>query len=159
MVRNASGTTIRGYTVEDVMACLCIEQRAFGETLSARTEYLHCVLHGHLSFVAEGTEGTVGFVKAEANREEGYVEIVSLWVAHEWRRCGIASRLIQRVIATARANHHRCVRLLVAHENTAAHALYSAAGFQETGTAPNTYFDGSGALIMELPLTETPTTS
>ncbi|HEV2326880.1 MAG TPA: GNAT family N-acetyltransferase [Terracidiphilus sp.] len=59
--------------------------------------------------------------------------VVSMWVAPEARRCGLASRLLEAVRAWAESRGISTLRLFVTNNNHPAIALYKRAGFAETG--------------------------
>lgn len=65
--------------------------------------------------------------------EPSRAQVVSMWVAPEARRCGLASRLLEAVRAWAEERGISTLRLFVTSKNHAAIALYQRAGFGETG--------------------------
>ena len=75
--------------------------------------------------------GLVGGYRETADAEE--VELVSMWVAPEARRRGVAQALIAEVVAWARETGAASVRLWVTCGNDAAESLYRAVGFVDTG--------------------------
>ena len=60
-------------------------------------------------------------------------QIVSMWVAPEARRYGVASRLLEAARAWAESHGVATLRLFVTSENHAAIALYKRLGFMQTG--------------------------
>lgn len=72
-------------------------------------------------------------------------EILTLVVAPKHRRCGIARALLEQAIVTAKASGAASLFLEVSTENSAAAALYTTFGFEETGRRPGYYQSESGA--------------
>jgi GNAT superfamily N-acetyltransferase len=65
--------------------------------------------------------------------EADVAEIVSVWVAPEARRQGLARQLLEAAGGWARSRGARALRLWVTETNEAARSLYLAAGFVPTG--------------------------
>lgn len=96
-----------------------------------------------------------GFLIAQALAPEA--EILTLAVAPEARRQGIAKRLLTQLQDSAQTAGVAQIFLEVAADNPAACALYTASGYAQIGTR-NGYYSRSGgpnadALIMSLRLT------
>ncbi len=81
-------------------------------------------------------------------------EILTLVVAANHRRRGIARALLEQAIVTAKASGAASLFLEVSTENTAACALYTTFGFEETGRRPGYYQseNGADAAVMALRL-------
>lgn len=75
----------------------------------------------------------------------GEAELLTLAVALERRRQGIARALLARALAATAPDP---VFLEVAAANAAARALYAAAGFTEVGRRPGYYGPGADALVL-----------
>jgi GNAT superfamily N-acetyltransferase len=60
--------------------------------------------------------------------------LFGMWVAPSWRGTQTADRLVEAVVAWARAGGFRQVLLEVADDNAAALALYRRRGFERTGS-------------------------
>lgn len=75
-------------------------------------------------------------------------ELLTLAVAPEARRQGIARALMARFYASAHDRGARAAFLEVASENAAAQALYRAEGWVEAGLRRNYYAPGVDALLM-----------
>jgi len=87
-----------------------------------------------------------GMILARVTEDEA--EILTLAVAPESRRQGVAGVLLAGAMAEARAQAARTMVLEVAIGNAAARALYQRAGFVEAGRRPRYYADGGDALIL-----------
>jgi ribosomal-protein-alanine N-acetyltransferase len=87
-----------------------------------------------------------GMILARVTEDEA--EVLTLAVAPEVRRQGVAGALLAAAMATAREQAARTMVLEVAIGNAAARALYERAGFVEAGRRPRYYADGGDALIL-----------
>jgi [ribosomal protein S18]-alanine N-acetyltransferase len=87
---------------------------------------------GHAVLMAAGGSGDLTRVAVERSR----------------RRLGIASRLVDALVAEAQAIGLDAVLLEVADGNTGAIALYEQHGFEQIDRRPAYYPDGSDALVM-----------
>lgn len=84
-----------------------------------------------------------------ARQAAGEAEILTLGVCPELRGRGLARALLGHVEAKLAAAGVGRVILEVSLENSAARALYAAAGYREVGRRPGYYADGSDALVLE----------
>lgn len=99
----------------------------------------------------EGTSDTLtGFILLSVVADEA--EILTLGVMPDFRRRGLASRLLEQAVVVARAGGARALFLEVSETNAPALGLYRGAGFVETGRRPGYYRseDGADALTMKL---------
>ncbi len=87
-----------------------------------------------------------GMILARVTEDEA--EVLTLAVAPEVRRQGVAAALLAGAMAAAREQAARTRVLAVAIGNTGARALYERAGFVEAGRRPRYYADGGDALIL-----------
>ena len=79
---------------------------------------------------------------------DGELCILQVCVHSDARRCGIASLLLERVIADAQGLAAESVTLEVRTDNDGAIALYHSLGLCDEGIRPKYYSDESDALIM-----------
>jgi [ribosomal protein S18]-alanine N-acetyltransferase len=79
-------------------------------------------------------------------------ELLTLAVAPEVRRQGVATALLARAMAEARAQAACAMILEVAIGNIAARDLYQRAGFTEIGRRARYYAGGGDALVLRAPL-------
>lgn len=91
-----------------------------------------------------------GMILARIAADE--VEVLTLAVAPARRRRGIATALLNTVIAWGTARGAHAVFLEVAANNIAAQALYQRAGFSPVGQRTRYYSDGTDAVILQCPL-------
>jgi [ribosomal protein S18]-alanine N-acetyltransferase len=87
-----------------------------------------------------------GMLLARLTADEA--EVLTLAVAPEARRQGVATALLHRVLAEIGARGGAAVFLEVSTGNIAARALYQRFGFTEVGRRHRYYADGSDALVL-----------
>jgi len=117
------------------------------------------------NLVREGVTGdlpTIRYLVAEQDdRIEGYAvasyagdiaELQRIGVSEDARRTGLASALLDEVIAEAPATGANRMLLEVRSDNTGALKFYAARGFVEIDRRPRYYRDGADAIVMRLPL-------
>ena len=106
------------------------------------------IFAGHLSL--PGTFGFVheagGIVLARAAADEA--EILTIAVAPEARRRGVARALLRAAIAAAGARDAATLFLEVSAANSIARALYESEGFGQVGKRRGYYEDGTDALVL-----------
>lgn len=79
--------------------------------------------------------------------DEGH--ITNIAVHPEFRRCGIASKIMEKILEVCDSDHIRGITLEVKRSNTAAQKLYEKYGFKTEGVRKGYYSDtGEDALIM-----------
>jgi ribosomal protein S18 acetylase RimI-like enzyme len=104
---------------------------------------------------AAGEEEAIGFVLARCIA--GDSEVLSIAVAHGWRRRGVAGALMAALIEEVRARAATDLFLEVDIANKAARALYGGLGFIEAGRRRNYYSTPMGpsdALVLRLELAQ-----
>ncbi len=117
------------------------------------------------NLVREGVAGalpTIRYLLAERDgRVEGYAvasyagdiaELQRIGVAEDARRRGVASALLDEVIAEAPSTGANRMLLEVRADNRGALAFYAAHDFVEIDRRPRYYRDGVDAVVMRLPL-------
>lgn len=90
--------------------------------------------------------GTTVVGHAVASVVDDLVELQRIAVAPSHRRTGVASALLEAVLALPGER----VLLEVREDNDGARAFYAARGFVELARRPRYYRDGSTAIVMEL---------
>jgi ribosomal-protein-alanine N-acetyltransferase len=88
------------------------------------------------------TEGDAAFLLGRA--VAGEAELLTLAVAPESRRLGLARKLVARFLYQSRLRAAETAFLEVAADNAPARALYAASGFTESGRRPNYYATPTG---------------
>jgi [ribosomal protein S18]-alanine N-acetyltransferase len=115
--------------------------------------------------VRDGVEGnlpTVRYLVAEVDDEVvGYAvasfagdiaELQRIGVTPEARRTGVATALVDEVVAEAPGTGADRLLLEVRDDNAGALAFYAARGFIEIDRRPRYYRDGTAAVVLRLPL-------
>jgi ribosomal-protein-alanine N-acetyltransferase len=88
----------------------------------------------------------VGFIAGDVRRSEGLAWIATLAVLPEFRRQGIAARLLEMCERAIPINR---IRLCVRPTNDVAIRLYERFGYTRVGEWTKYYQDGESALVME----------
>jgi ribosomal-protein-alanine acetyltransferase len=79
----------------------------------------------------------------------GKAEIVSVAVAPEHRRAGVATALLRHTLARLRRARVTAVALMVRPDNAGAIRFYERLGFRAAGRIARYYEDGSAGLLMK----------
>lgn len=80
-------------------------------------------------------------------------QITNIAVVNKYRRCGIASAILDKLKEYARDNKMSVLSLEVRESNHAAIGLYQKAGFEKVGFRKNYYHNPTeGAILMDLAL-------
>jgi ribosomal protein S18 acetylase RimI-like enzyme len=159
--RNSAEKRIRRATVSDISALLEVENRSFESDRLTRRNFNYLLKRGNAVCIVE-TVGTVDDVAGRAadGRITGYVlllfnagtslaRLYSFAVDPDFRRTGVAYRLLDS--AEREARDHECVyiRLEVRRDNEPAISLYRNAGYREFGIYRDYYADHMEALRLE----------
>ncbi len=94
------------------------------------------------------TRRPVGFSLCRVSRDES--ELLSIGVAPDMRRVGLATHLVRQSMRRCRAGGARCMFLEVAIDNPGAQALYDREGFREVGRREGYYRRGGGDRVAAL---------
>ncbi|GAB5468840.1 MAG: N-acetyltransferase [Rhodospirillales bacterium] len=103
---------------------------------------------------ADGAGLPAAFLLARLAVDE--VELLTLAVAPEQRRQGLATTLLSGLIARTRPNGGRSLFLEVAESNRVARAFYDGVGLQTLARRPAYYRNGDDALVMHLEFVNRP---
>jgi [ribosomal protein S18]-alanine N-acetyltransferase len=116
--------------------------------------------------IRQGVSGDVPTVRHLVAREKavvGYavasvagdvVELQRIGVDPARRRGGVATAMLDQVVALARVEGADRVLLEVRDDNAGALGFYAVAGFTETARRPRYYRDDATAVVLELPVTD-----
>jgi ribosomal protein S18 acetylase RimI-like enzyme len=155
--RISAEKAIRRATVSDIPALLEVENRSFGSDRLTRRNFNYLLKRGNAVCLVE-TAGSVdmrsegriaGYVLLLFNAGTSLARIYSFAVDPDFRRTGVAIRLLDA--AEREAREHECVyiRLEVRRDNEPAIDLYRRAGYREFGIYRDYYADHMEALRLE----------
>ena len=109
------------------------------------------------TFILEDRLAACGLVACARDAADAtIVHLMAMWVAPAARGSGAADALVNQVIAWARADGARVVRLQVVEDNVRARRLYERHGFRVTGVTRVRERDGAVELDVERVLDEPP---
>lgn len=121
---------------ENIYSVKQIEDECFSNPWSFESLKIELSKVGACFYVAEDNEA-MGYVGFNMVLDEGY--IANLAVREKYRRQGVASLLLEKVIETAEENDLSFVSLEVRESNTSAINLYNKFGFVQQGVRKNFY--------------------
>jgi [ribosomal protein S18]-alanine N-acetyltransferase len=131
----------------DLPAVLAIERRSFQTPWSLAMFVLELSKPSGICLAAEGDEGLIGYIVC--SRYADVWHLMNVAVTPEWRRQGVASRLLERLFEEAGADAR--YTLEVRTSNRGAIAMYRRFGFKPAGHRRRYYHDnGEDALVMWL---------
>jgi len=134
--------------LDDIMA---IEVVSFSMPWSRRSYEEIIPLDSVLTIVARIDGELVGYALMQYVNDE--MELHTFAVKSAWRRKGIGSKLLERMLSEAVAHDAKNIFLLVRPNNPAARTIYDKFGFEAVGIRPLYYKDtGEDAIVMKLSL-------
>jgi ribosomal protein S18 acetylase RimI-like enzyme len=132
--------------LRDLSALRQVEQVCFGPDAWPLIDLIGVLsFPGIVRIKAVAGERMAGFIAGEAKPWEGAAWITTIGVLPEFRRLGIASRLILDCEAALQLPS---VKLCVRRSNKAAIALYEQLGYRDLQIWPGYYSDKEDALVM-----------
>ena len=122
---------------EHVEQVAALEKECFSDPWSVRS--IASELNNPLSlwFVAVEGDQVVGYVGSQSVM--GEADMMNISVTEDWRRKGIAQRLVGSLVDALKEKEVHCLTLEVRASNEPAKALYEKLGFQQVGRRPNYY--------------------
>lgn len=117
-----------------------------GEAWSAPNMRNLLAMPGCCAWVVATESGLAGMVIARKALDEA--EILTICVAPDYRRRGVAQTLIERMSESMKRAKVEKIFLEVRADNAAARSLYMAAGYNRCGFRANYYSDGGNAIVM-----------
>jgi len=144
---------IRLATASDADVIAILEAECQGDDAWSATLVRDGVTGGlpTIQYLVAETDGTVtGY--AVASYAGDIAELQRIGVAADFRRQGLATALLDEVIAHAPSTGADRLLLEVRADNRSALAFYAAAGFVEIDRRTRYYRDGTDAVVMRLPL-------
>src|ERR687887_2643195 len=122
----ADPTHVRRLTYGDLPAVLAIERRSFQTPWSLAMFVLELSKPAGICLAAEGDEGLIGYLVCSRYAEVWH--LMNVAVTPEWRRQGVASRLLERLFEEAGPDAR--YTLEVRTSNRGAIAMYRRFGFR-----------------------------
>lgn len=148
---NPAGPSVRHAKPEDIPAVLELEREipelAHWSEQSYR-EAFEPAAPERIFLVAEIKSATQGFLIARFTSD--LCELENIVVARVYRGRGIATQLLERLVAVARERRAEKVLLEVRESNSAARALYRKLGFRESGRRRSYYSNPAEDAIIYL---------
>jgi ribosomal-protein-alanine N-acetyltransferase len=138
---------VRRLVYSDLPAVLAIERRSFQTPWSLAMFVLELSKPSGICLAADGDEGLIGYLVC--SRYADVWHLMNVAVTPEWRRQGVASRLLERLFEEAGPDAR--YTLEVRTSNRGAIAMYRRFGFRPAGHRRRYYHDnGEDALVMWL---------
>jgi ribosomal-protein-alanine N-acetyltransferase len=141
---------IRPAAPNDAAALAALHARCFGQPWPAAAIATLLRDPAGVAWLALAGSEPAGFALARIAADEA--EILTIAVAPDHRRRGLATRLLAETIAAISARGAAKLFLEVSESAAPARALYAALGCRETGRRPRYYEDGADALLLRLDL-------
>jgi ribosomal-protein-alanine N-acetyltransferase len=145
-------TTVREAAPDDLDGVATLEARVFADSVEAawspRSVEEEFAALGDTRRIVVAVEDGAVVGHAVLMAAGGTGDLTRVAVDLSRRRLGIASRLVDALVAEARAIGLDTVLLEVADSNAGAIALYEEHGFEKIGRRAAYYPDGSAALVM-----------
>lgn len=133
-------------TEEDLEAVAAIEKASFNDPWSLQSFQTELEQNSLAVYYVAHSEGIViAYIGAWIVFDE--VHITTLAVTEQYRRRGIATRLVETLTVKARQSGAQCLTLEVRPSNTTARYFYEKLGFAEFGRRKR-YYNNEDALIM-----------
>lgn len=130
----------------DADGIACLEEMCFNHPWT-KDDILSSFGSSTVFFVAKCGEKAVGYLGMQVTLDGGFITNVA--VHSNFRRMGVASRLIDSIINFCESSNIKTVSLEVRVSNTPAYSLYSKKGFERIGVRKNFYRDPKeDAIIM-----------
>ncbi len=140
---------IRQMTIEDIPAVAETERLTLGAEAWSESSLLETLSRNGHYFVAAVDGKTAGHGGFTVVLDEG--DITNIAVRHEFRRQGLASKILEAMISEANKRHLSFLTLEVRKSNTPAVLLYEKYGFTVRGERKSFYRNPTeNALIMTL---------
>lgn len=130
---------IRRARAEDAIGIAQLEARIFPDPWSERDILPYICSEGGMCYTALSEGKVVAYIIGRVIAPEG--EVYRVATAPEYRRRGIAYRLLDYTVKCERGRGLECLFLEVRASNTAAKNLYKSYGFRDMGTRKNYYKD------------------
>lgn len=141
-------------TAADLEGILALEIRCFGESdgIFNRRQLRSLLGNPKALWLIEGDFEGAACVLLTGNGRQRWGRLYSLSVDPQFRKRGIACRLVEASFAHLRESGISICRAEVKSDNAAARQLYARLGFQEVGELPHYYGLGQTGIKLYRPL-------
>ena len=140
---------IREWQFKDILALSELESSCFTSDAWSYRTFAACFENpAFCGVVAEDGDEIVGYGGITAAADSADVE--NVLVAEGFRRCGIGTKLLKKLISVARSKGAKDIFLEVRVSNAAAMAMYLKCGFVGVYARKKYYSDGEDCLVMKL---------
>lgn len=141
---------IREASIKDIEQLVDIENRIFGPDKFSRRSLLYLLSKANATILVDVENKIIrGYAVILYNKGTSLARLYSLVVDNNYRRMGIAKKLLKMAEQDALKNDCVTLRLEVRSSNQNALMLYSSVGYKRFGLYKNYYKDQSDALRME----------
>lgn len=131
--------TITNAKASDVQSIAKLERECFSNPWSENAVSDTMGRKESIFLIAKNSEDVVGYIGCYYVLDEGY--ITNIAVSENFRRQGIASALIKKLVKKAEEKKLSFVTLEVRSRNAPAISLYEGMGFEDVGLRPRFYRD------------------
>ncbi len=138
---------VRPASLDDLDTLVAIEERCFTTDRLTRRSFRYMLTKAHaVTLIAERNGVTVGYALVLYSRGTSMARIYSIAVLQEYRRDGIARRLVEAAEEAARAEDRVQMRLEIRRDNPASIGLFTQLGYEEFGELADYYEDHMDAV-------------
>jgi [ribosomal protein S18]-alanine N-acetyltransferase len=138
-VRQEVRVHIRGMIRRDMPEVLSIERSGF-EFPWSEEDFVRCLRQRNcIGMVAEYEDRVVGFMIYELQKTR--IHVLNFAVASEYRRCGVGSQMIAKLIAKLSAQRRNRIILSVRETNLPAQLFFRENGFRAVSVLRSYYAD------------------
>lgn len=141
--------SLRFFRPDDLEVLYQIDQECFEPGVSYSHEELAAfIVHqDSKTWVATVGKEIVGFLIANRRPRPGG-HVITVDVVERWRRCGVATQLMNAAEGWGRLQKLQFIRLETAEDNSAALAFYEKRGYVKVRRVPRYYSNGAAAWVM-----------
>ena len=139
---------LRELTSDDATAAAELDKKCFGKgDAFSRNYFLYAALNSQAAYFVAETDGEIIACAGAEIDDDGSAEIESIAVAPDYRRQGIGTLILSKLIDTIKERGAKVICLEVHTNNTPAINLYKHFGFKIIGSIKNFYSNGDALLM------------
>lgn len=145
--------TIEKATTADVFDMMEINKKS--DLIELHYSELVNVINNEACFVAKSDDKIVAYSINLYDQNTNMLHLVSIAVDGDYKRMGIANKMVKEGIMAARLTNFSGIRLEVRESNSEAIEFYKNTGFATKEISQGFYSDGESAVVMELLIEKT----